>query len=157
MTATMSDSMFKSAAQLSLPELLSFYEGSVQLVIKSWEALCDRAISLGVIDELHSQHDECEWSFRQGIEGIDRSLSILNRNESSKSNLMTIRLNALRDQLATKYAELFPKWQTIDDLEELLLARMMVPNEKLIAWAKQNPKSAEDWYNAPDDAFPPRG
>jgi hypothetical protein len=156
MAVAMSETLLLSATRMQLPALLAYYESSVQLVINSWEALCHRAVTSCLAEELHTLRDECEWSFRQGIEGIDRSLSVLDRKEHPESIPMKVRLHALRDQLSTKYAELFPKWQTLEDLEEILLAALTVPNERLISWAKRNPTSAEDWYNAPDDAFPPR-
>ncbi len=50
--------------------------------------------------------------------------------------------------------DVLSRWQTLEDLEAILIERLAIPHGRLHAWARKNP-SSQEWYDAPDDAFPP--
>jgi hypothetical protein len=50
-----------------------------------------------------------------------------------------------RDQLQKHYDSLFPRWQTLDDLEAILLERISLPNEQLKELAAKYPPPQSIW------------
>ena len=154
MTGTMPDSMLGHAARLRLPELLGYYESGVHLSLKLWEDLCKEALRTGDAAPLHDQHDSCESSFRSVLENIDVCLRVTEGHTDTATGVLRARLTALRDQQATKYGELFPKWRTLEDLEDILLARMIPPLDVRIDLAKRFPPP-QSWYDETEDPFAP--
>lgn len=154
MTGTMPDSMLGNAARLRLPELLGYYESGVHLSLELWEDLCEEALRKGDAAPLHAQRDSCESFLRSGLENIDACLRVTEGHADPATGVLRARLTALRDQLATKYSELFPKWQTVEDLEEILLTPRIPPLDVRIGLARRFPPP-QSWFDETTDPFAP--
>ena len=152
MTGTMPDSMLGNAARLRLPELLGYYEHGVHLSLKLWEDLCEEALRTGDAAPLHAQRDSCESFLRGGLENIDVCLRVTEGHADPATGVLRVRLTALRDQLATKHGELFPKWQTVEDLEDILLAHITPNHEAFVELANRFPPP-QSWYDETTDPF----
>jgi len=154
MTAMLQGPLLQNAARLRLPELLSYFEVGVHLSIQLWDGLCKETLQTGDVDALHAQRDQCQSFLRGGQENLDVCLRVVDSHADPESAALRARMIALRDQLATKYSELFPKWQTTDDLEDILLARMISPLAARIELAKRFPPP-QSWYDETEDPFAP--
>jgi hypothetical protein len=56
------------------------------------------------------------------------------------------------DELRRLYDELFPRWQTREDLTGILIDKFSLPNVALIALAEKHPPP-QSWYDETDDPF----
>ncbi len=154
MIATMPSELLKSTARDRAVALLGHYETLAQFAIEVWEATCRETLRTGDAEPLHAQRDQCEFFFKGELERIDDCLRIVAPREDREAIQSHARLTALRDQLATKYNEPFPKWQTLDDLEDILLAPMQLSQERCIELAKRFPPP-QSWYEEDFDPFLP--
>ncbi len=154
MIATMPSELLKSNARQRAVALLGHYERVAQFAIEVWEATCRETLRIGDAEALHAQRDQCESFFKGELERIDDCLGVVAPREDREAIRSYARLTALRDQLATKYNELFPKWHTLDDLEEILLSSKIPPREVRIELAKRFPPP-QTWYEEDFDPFTP--
>ena len=154
MIATMPSELLKSSARERAVELLGHYEKLAQFAIEVWEATRRETLRMGDAEALHAQRDQCESFFKGELERIDDCLKAVAPQEDREAIRSYARLTALRDQLATKYNELFPKWQTLDDLEDILLAPLQLSQEQCIELAKRFPPP-QSWYGEDFDPFTP--
>ena len=154
MIATMPSELLKSTARDRAVALLGHYETLAQFAIEVWEATCRETLRTGDAEPLHAQRDQCEFFFKGELERIDDCLRIVAPREDREAIQSHARLTALRDQLATKYNELFPKWQTLDDLEEVLLSSKIPPRDVRIDLANRFPPP-QSWYEEDFDPFLP--
>ncbi len=63
-------------------------------------------------------------------------------------------MGALRDQVATHYNSLFPRWQTLDDLECILLAPL-TPSKEQLDMIVANYPPPQSWFEETIDPFEP--
>ncbi len=154
MIAKMPSELLKSNARDRAVALLGHYEKLAQFAIEAWDATCRETLRTGDAEALHAQRDQCEAFFEGELERIDDCLRIVVPHEEREAIQSHARLTALRDQLATKYNGLFPKWQTLDDLEEILLSFKIPPREVRIELAKRFPPP-QAWYEEDSDPFTP--
>jgi hypothetical protein len=64
--------------------------------------------------------------------------------------LLLNRFKSNRSLLQKHYDSLFPRWQTLEDLEAILLERISIPNEQLKELAAKYPPPPA-WYEEADD------
>ena len=152
MTATKPAQQFPTT--MKLPELLALFEFSVHLTIRKWEDLCKETLRTGDSESHHAIRDEYEALLDGQLKMLDGCLQVSRLHADQESRELTARMSALRDQLATHYDSLFPKWQTLDDLEDILLAPLSLPNEVLLEMAKRFPPP-QSWFEETIDPFAP--
>jgi hypothetical protein len=153
MTATLPDSVFQSAARYRLPDLLTVYEGLARLSLDTWDKLCQDALRVGDAEPLHATRDPYEAYLRGELDRLDLLIrTIDSRPESSGEYRM--RFVALRDQLATHFNKLFPRWQTLEDLEGILLEPLTPSRETRLELVKRYPPP-QAWYDETVDPFQP--
>lgn len=146
MTATLPDSLLRSATRIGLRDLLGLYEGGFRLSIRAWDFVCQEALQIGDAEPLHVTRDQYEAHLRTEIERLDFLLREIDPRADARSEEYRARFTALRDQYATQYNALFPRWRTRDDLEGILLERITPNNERLNELAKRYPPPRA-WYD----------
>jgi hypothetical protein len=71
-------------------------------------------------------------------------------NGDSDQKASIERIVSVKEKLEKHYHWLFPRWQTLEDLEAILLERISLPNEALKQLAVKYPPLPK-WYNEVDD------
>lgn len=144
MTATHPNPLFQATAQL--PELLALFEVGVHATIEEWEKLCNEGLRAGQLESLQEYHDYHEGVLSGYLKMLDGSLQLTSQHSDRDAVELTARQHALRDQVATHYATFFPRWRTVEDLEDILLAQRTPSNGQLKALAAKSPPP-QSWYD----------
>jgi hypothetical protein len=122
-----------------------------QDVSEAWERACRQATQSGSAEELHATRDDYQTALLAHLKILDGWLVLLSRFPHEYSSDFAARMTSSRQQLQTHYDSLFPRWQTLDDLEEMLLERVSISNDRLKTLAAQYPPP-QAWYDEPNDA-----
>lgn len=123
-----------------------FYEHSTQYLIDAWDHVCQRAIQEGNAEHLHATRDDYQAVLLAHLKILDGYLLLLSRFAGEHPLEFVDRLIPGRDRLQKHYDALFPRWQTIDDLEAILLERVSLPSDQLKALAAKYPPP-QAWYD----------
>ena len=122
-------------------------------LVDAWDRVCDEAIQNGSAEDLHAARDDYHAVLLGQLKILDGYTLLLGRFESRYPSGLAERISRTRDQLQEHFNFLFPRWQTLDDLEAILLERVSLPNDQLKALAKSNPPP-QAWYDEADDTLP---
>jgi hypothetical protein len=120
-------------------------------VTRAWERACDAATRSGSADDLHAARDDYQTALLAHLKILDGWLTLLARFPNEYPDGFADRMASNRDELQRHYDVLFSRWQTIDDLEALLLERASLSNEQLKALAVTH-APPQAWYDEPDTA-----
>lgn len=133
-------------------ELWHLYQPAPHHLLGAWEHVCRRALQTGDAEELHATRNDYEALLLGHLKLLDGHLMLLNcfPNEYPHREFGE-RMSRTRDELQRHYDTLFPRWQTLEDLEALLLERASVSNDRLKALATAHSPS-QAWYDEPDTA-----
>jgi hypothetical protein len=115
----------------------------------AWERVCRRATHSGSAEELHAARDDYQALLLAHLKILVGWLTFLSRLSREYPSGFSHDFTAIRDQLQQHYDSLFPRWQTLDDLEALLLERTSLPNDQLKPLAAIYP-APQAWYDEPD-------
>lgn len=126
------------------------HERSARELTDAWDRACHNAIRTGSAEELHATRDDYQAILLGHLKILDGYLVLLSRfpGEIPEAEFSE-RLARTRDELQKHYDSLFPRWQTIDDLEAILLERVSLPNDQLKELAVKYPPP-QAWYNETD-------
>ena len=120
-----------------------------QNVSDAWARACRQATEIGDADELHAARDDYQAAMLAHLRILDGWLTLLSRFPREYPPGFAERMTSGREQLQKHYDSLFPRWQTLEDLEAILLERVSVPNDQLKALAAENPPP-QSWYDEAD-------
>ncbi len=126
------------------------YDRGVWHLIDAWDRVCQRAIQAGNAEELHAARDDYQAVLVAHLKILDGYLFLLGRFADEYRSEFVERLNPSRERLQKHYEALFPRWQTIDDLEAMLLERISLPNDQLKTLAAKYPPP-QTWYDETHD------
>lgn len=118
----------------------------------AWDAACRRAAEAGSAEELHAARDDYQTVLIALLKILDGA-STLTRFGTDRTSAP---IATARDELQKHYGSLFPRWQTLEDLEAILLERVSTPNNRLKRLAARHAPPA-GWYGEPDDPLAPQG
>lgn len=117
----------------------------------AWEQIRRRVIQSGSAEELHATRDDYQAALLGYLKILDGYLTVMSRFRSEDSHRELLeRITLNRDQLQKHHDSLFPRWQTLADLEAILLEQISLPNEQLKELAAKYPPPP-GWYNEADD------
>jgi hypothetical protein len=122
-----------------------------QRLSTAWEETCRRVTQTGIAEELQATRDDYQTALLAYLKIFDGYFTVMSRFGGEVQNEQ--KLNGVQsnwDQLQKHYDSLFPRWQTIEDLEAILLERISLPNEQLKELAVKYPPPAA-WYQEADD------
>jgi len=113
-----------------------------------WESLC-RTVEAGGVENAQLQRDVF-------LESLEQEVAMLRHLEQEMETAPSItalpifyfqKLRQARIDLEALKNSIFPRWQTQEDLESLVLARHALTNEELAAVRKTLPAFHAQWYN----------
>jgi hypothetical protein len=122
------------------------HERGVRPLKGAWNYACQQAIQTGSAEELHAARDDYQAVLVAYLKILDGYSVLLDRFAGARPDAE--RITRARDELQTHYDSLFPRWQSLDDLEALLLERISLPHDRLKALAAKSPP-APSWYDEP--------
>ena len=125
------------------------YERGARHLIDAWNHVCREAIQNGSAEELHATRDDYHAVLLGHLKILDGYLMLSGR--FGEGHFHPERLTRFRDQLQAHYDALFPRWQTLDDLEGILLERISPSNDQLKALAATHPPP-QAWYDEINEA-----
>lgn len=114
-----------------------------------WNHVCREAIQNGSAEELHATRDDYQAVLLGHLKILDGYLMLSGRFNDERFHAE--RMTRFRDQLQAHYDALFPRWQTLDDLEAILLERISLTNDQLKALAVTHPPP-QAWYDEINEA-----
>ncbi len=129
---------------LHFEEMWFLHDRGVWHLTDGWEHVCRQAIQNGSAEELHAVRDDYQTVLLGHLKILDGYLLLVSRFGLERED--TERLAQRRDQLQKHYDSLFPRWQTIDDLEAILLERVSPSNDRLKALAANSPLP-QAWFD----------
>jgi hypothetical protein len=126
-----------------------FLDRNPERIVGSWKYVSERVIKEGNAEPLHSIRDDYQRALLGQQKIIDGYLLLASCFEPDHGQRVIRHLTEARDRIQQHYDFLFPRWQTLEDLEELLLEGITPSNEILMEIAKRNPPP-QRWY---DESF----
>jgi hypothetical protein len=132
---------------------------SVLVLRDRWETLCRETARNGDIEALHAAREDIEAVFNQYLTLLKSQLALLDLTERLTENdreLQEIRTDLTRvtDELTRLYNEIFPRWQSLDDLGEVLIEKVPLNAVQLEGLAERHPPP-KSWYDDDFDPFTP--
>ena len=112
-----------------------------------WDRLCREAVRAGRVPELHAARGDVQALFHAHLQILDGCLTVADRLGGPPAE--ADRLAAVRADIQRLHDGLFPRWQSEDDLDDILVDLLSIPNERLIALAQGSPPPV--WWWADDD------
>ena len=123
------------------------YERSARHLTDAWNHVCQRAIQSGDAEELHAARDDYQSMLLGHLKILDGCLMLAGRFPTEfPHGHFAERLSSARDELQEHYDSLFPRWQTLDDLEAILLEGVSLPHDQHKALAEKYPPP-QAWYD----------
>lgn len=127
---------------------------------RHWDEISRDAAEHRRVDELHSARDDYHSILLANIELLekhlaltkvylqvdDRGVSAIRLTDAAKS------LKGALARLKSHYDLLFPRWQTVDDLQQILIEKLSPSSEKLRDLAHRYPPPAS-WLDETIDPF----
>ena len=153
MTAVLRD-LFEPNPQLLHPEPWRLYERMGRELLDAWDRVCRERLTAGDAEPLHAVRDEYLGVLLAHMKIIDGYLSLLDRDDSPRATAHADQVRATRELLQQHHDKLFPRRQTLDDLECILLAPLTPTLEARIALAKRFPPP-QSWYEETTNPFAP--
>lgn len=139
------------------PEPWFLFEHGRRRVVHAWERVCAEALRTGDAERLHAARDDYQAILLGYLKLLDGYLMLAGRFGGEfdfPPQELADRLNETRDEIQKHYDSLFPRWQTLDDLEAILLERITPSNAELKELAKKYPPPPS-WYEETENPFEP--
>jgi hypothetical protein len=146
------DEINRSVAELV--RALDVFQSLPQRVRSLWQKTVDTAVAGDSIERLHSGRDECEqfvMTWIRSMAGFVEFASQLGRMGNSLSPKVAELDRGLADLLEF-HRELFQRWNTLEDLEDIVAEHTALPAESLMRLARQHPPPSE-WFQQSDKPF----
>ncbi len=120
-----------------------------------WDQLCKKAYRDGA-EPLHAIRDKIELIWRLRADSIRDVKAIGERvfQLSGRAPTAWLHLDEAEKTVDRFSVIVLDRWQSLEDLEDVLLARISIPNERLKKLAAQYPPP-QSWYDETIDVFAP--
>ena len=116
-------------------------------LITAWDDVCRRVLAGESVEELHASRDDYHAVLVGHLKMLEGYLVVLDRFRTNvPGNRFAVELQQQLPRLRRHLDSLFPRWQTQDDLEAILLERISTPNSQLKELAAENPPP-QSWYD----------
>ena len=124
-----------------------------------WDVICQETIRTGRIAELHAARDDIKAVFDAYLSLLKDSVVLFglsNRLFERNGQFQEMRDELARatDELTKLRDEIFAKWQTEDDIAEVLIEKFPFSPKQLEGLAKRSPPP-QSWYDEAFDPFTP--
>ena len=149
--------LFEPYPFLLHPEPWFLFDRGRRQVVHAWDRVCADALRTGDAERLHSACEDYRAVLLGYLKVLDGYLMLADHLgdefDFPPRELMT-RLGETRDEIRKHYDALFPRWQTLDDLEGILLEHITPSNAELKELAKRYPPP-QAWYEETENPFEP--
>ena len=128
-------------------------------ILIDWRRACANAVQSGTVDEIQRLRDDYQKVLLAHIKIIEGYLSLITEFDLNERDHMLFgpsddefrptypeRMAQIRISLQAHYDRLFPRWQTIDDLEQIVLETVSPSSENLKALAATH-SPPQSWYD----------
>jgi hypothetical protein len=146
--------LFEPHPQLLQPEPWRLYERVGRELFEAWQRVSNACRTRGDAEPLHAVRDQYERVLLAHLKILDGYLSLLSQDSAPRATAHADQVQTTRDLLQALYDSLFPKWKTLDDLEDILLAEITPSLEARIELAKRYPPP-QSWYDEVNDPIEP--
>jgi len=155
MVKTPIQNLFEPYPQLLRPEPWWLYEKMGREILRSWDRVAADILQYDNAEVLHESRDEYERILLAHLKIIEGYLTLLYSSREFNGNQQHIvEIERTRDELTSHYSKLFPRWQTLDDLEGILIERLpRLDHTKMKALAAKYPPP-QSWYDEDWEALP---
>ena len=139
------------------PEPWFLFERGRHHVVHAWNRVCSETLRTGDTERLHSAREDYQAVLTGYLKVLDGYLMLAGRLGGNFDFPMPDggeRLGKSRDEIQKHYDSLFPRWQTLDDLEGILLERITPSNAELKELAAKYPPPAS-WWEETENPFEP--
>ena len=119
-----------------------------------WDHTCRTAAEGRRIDTLHSARDDYRALLQGHLRLLKEYLTLaeLHQKVIPTDSTWVAELNRAVDDLTALHDELFPRWQTVEDLRQILIEKLALPTAKLRELADKYPPPAS-WVEETIDPF----
>lgn len=153
MTAVLRD-LFEPNPQLLHPEPWRLYERMGRELLDAWDRVCKERLAAGDAEPLQAVRDEYLAVLLAHMKIIDGYLSLLDREDNPRATAHADQVRATRELLQQHHDKLFPRWQTLDDLECILLAPLALSKAQRDMLVAHYPPP-QSWFEETIDPFEP--
>lgn len=151
MVAVMRD-LFEPYPFFHHPEPWVLFSRGRRDIVHAWDRVCAEALRTGDAERLHTAREDYQAVLTGYLKVLDGYLMLAGRFGGEQE--LADRLSEARDEIQSHYDSLFPRWQTLDDLEAILLERITPTNAELKELAKKYPPPPS-WYEETENPFAP--
>lgn len=155
MAAAMLGELFRSREMDDFPGPFARRARQVAAELRDvWEGTCREAAAARRIGELHAARDDYHALLKGHLRLLEDYLALteLHQRALGTNPDWVEELNAAVGELRGLYDELFPRWQTLQDLQQLLVEKFSLPADKLRELAgKHSPPPS--WSEETTDPF----
>ena len=119
-----------------------------------WDRTSRDAAENRKLDDLHAARDEYHTLLKGHVQLLVdyRRLAKHHCRALGANPVWVNELDSAVRELQSLYNELFPRWRTVEDLQQILIERLSLPAEKLRELAAKSPPSAA-WFEETADPF----
>jgi hypothetical protein len=119
-----------------------------------WDSSCREAVENHRLDELHAARDDYRALLNGHLQLLEDYLALtkLHGRAFGPNPAWIEELGQAVTELRTLHDQLFPRWQSRDDLVQLLIEKFSLPADRLRELAAKHPP-AESWFEETADPF----
>ncbi|MBA4067104.1 MAG: hypothetical protein C0501_26035 [Isosphaera sp.] len=119
-----------------------------------WDDTCRAAAADRRLDELHAARDDYHALLKGHLQLLEhyRALAGLHRQAFGANPAWAEELELAVGELRALYDELFPRWQTAEDLYQIAVEKSSLPADRLRDLAARCPPPTS-WLDETDDPF----
>ena len=120
----------------------------------TWERTSREAATNRRLPDLQAARDDYHALLKGHLQLLEDYLALteLHRRAFGSNPAWVVELHAAVDDLKALHDELFPRWQTEEDLQQILVEQLSVPAERLRELAAKYPP-APSWAEETTDPF----
>lgn len=155
MAATMLRELFRPRAMEDFPGPFACRARETAEELRAdWERTARTAAENRRLNELHATRDDYRALLTGHLRLLEDYLDLteLHQRAFGPNRVWMEELKRAVDELRKLHDELFPRWQTRDDLAQILIEKFSLPAEKLRELAAKHPPPAS-WLEETTDPF----
>lgn len=143
-------------SRIDAERMIRDHLGLPQHVRDTWQKLVQNVVEHRRAEQLHTERAEYQTIVREWIDQLSGFVDFCRRVSLPAAVAPAVLERAERGltELREFHDTLFARWQTLDDLYEIVVEQYRLPIERLSAWAAANPPP-QSWYDETSDPFEP--
>jgi hypothetical protein len=124
-------------------------------ILDAWQRACAECLRTGLAEPLHASRDDYQSMLLAYLKILDAQsvLFCLWETEELFPPELIRDIATARESLQKHYDSLFPRWQTLEDLEGILLEPLTPSNDRLLKLAERY-QPPQAWYDDHDPLTP---